>query len=96
MIAYRYTKLETVAIEPYGIIVFIRQLKNLNYLIIDCCKFNKYYSHFNLDEALHVHNQKKKKKTILTNLHSDFDYDFLLQRTPNNVLPAYDGLRINL
>ena len=38
----------------------------------------------------------KPKKTILTNLHYDLDYDFLISKLPKNVLPAYDGLKINL
>ena len=38
----------------------------------------------------------KPKKTILTNLHNDLDYDFLISKLPKNVLPAYDGLKINL
>ena len=71
-------------------------LKNLNYLILDCLKFDKHPSHFNLDEALHVIKQLKPKKTILTNLHYDLDYDFLISKLPKNVLPAYDGLKINL
>ena len=53
-------------------------------------------SHFNLDEALYVHTYLKPKKTILTNLNSDLSYDFLLKRLPKNVLPAYDGLKLNL
>ena len=38
----------------------------------------------------------KTKKTILTNLHSDLDYNELNKKTPKNVVPAYDGLTINL
>jgi len=71
-------------------------LKNLNYLILDCLKFDKHPSHFNLDEALYVIKLLKPKKTILTNLHYDLDYDFLISKLPKNVLPAYDGLKINL
>ena len=33
---------------------------------------------------------------ILTNLNHELDYDFLLRNLPKNVLPAYDGLVINL
>ena len=36
------------------------------------------------------------KKTILTNLHHDLDYNFLLEKLPKNMLPAYDGLKIDL
>ena len=53
-------------------------------------------THFNLEESLYVHNHLKPRNTILTNLHHDLDYDFLLRRLPKNVLPAYDGLKLNL
>jgi len=77
-------------------IVKMDALKNLKYLIIDCLKFNKHRSHFNLDESMYVHHCLKPKKTILTNLHYDLDYGELLKKLPNNVLPAYDGFKINL
>ena len=70
--------------------------KNLNYLILDCCKIKTYFSHFNLGQALKIQNQLKPKKTILTNLHNDFDYYYLLKKLPKNVLPADDGLTLNL
>ena len=72
------------------------ELKNLKYLIIDCLKIKKNYAHFNLKESLHVHKYLKPKKTILTNLHYDLDYDYLLKKLPYNVIPAYDGLKLNL
>ena len=71
-------------------------LKKLNFLILDCLKIKKNWAHFNLEEALYVHKCLKPKKTILTNLHEDLDYDFLLRKLPKNVLPAYDGLSLNL
>ena len=73
-----------------------KEFKDLKFLIIDCLKFKKHPSHFNLDEAIMVHNQLKPHKTILTNLHHDLDYKYLLKNLPNNVVPAYDGLKINL
>ena len=77
-------------------IVKKKELQNLKYLIIDCLRFKKHPSHFNLEESLFVHHCLKPKKTILTNLHYDLDYDFLLRKLPKNVLPAYDGLSLNL
>ena len=74
----------------------MKVLKNLNYLILDCLKFKKHSSHFNLNEALLIHGHLKPKKTILTNLHYDLDYEFLISKLPKNVLPAYDGLKINI
>ena len=77
-------------------IVKRNDLKNLNYLIIDCLRLEKNWAHFNLKESLYVHRQLNPKKTILTNLHYYLDYDYLLRILPKNVLPAYDGLRLNL
>ena len=73
-----------------------KNLRNLKYLIIDCLKFKKHPSHFNLNESLFIHQYLKPKKTILTNLHHDLDYSSLLAMLPKNVIPAYDGLQINL
>ena len=70
--------------------------QNLKYLVIDCLRIKKSLVHFSLDEALYVHSCLKPKKTILTNLSSYLDYDFLLKKLPKNVLPAYDGLKLNL
>ena len=77
-------------------IIYSKELKNLKYLILDCLKFEKHPTHFNLDDALFVHRNLKPKKTILTNLHYDIDYDYLLKKLPPDVVPAYDGLKINL
>ena len=73
-----------------------KELKNLNYLIIDCLRIDKNSAHFNLDESLIVHRSLKPKKTFLTNLHHELDYDFLLKNLPKDILPAYDGLKLNL
>ena len=77
-------------------IINSNKLKNLNCLILDCLKFDKHPTHFNLDEALFVHKNLKPRRTILTNLHHDIDYSYISSILPKNVYPAYDGLTINL
>jgi phosphoribosyl 1,2-cyclic phosphate phosphodiesterase len=72
---------------------FFRKLK---YLVIDCLWLRKHPSHLNLEESLELINEFKPKKAILTNLHSDLDYNYLKKKLPKNVVPAYDGLTINL
>ena len=73
-----------------------KNLSNLKYLIIDCLKINPHPSHFNLDQAIQVSNLLKPKKTILTNLHTDLDYNFLKKNLPKHIRPAYDGLSLNI
>ena len=70
----------------------MKNLFNLNYLVIDCLRKDKHPSHFNLEESLNLIKLIKPKKAILTNLHVDLDYDFLKKILPSNVKPAYDGL----
>ena len=53
-------------------------------------------SHLNLESSLELINKLKPKKSILTNLHLDLDYQKLKKRLPKNVVPAYDGLSVNL
>ena len=73
-----------------------KNLANLKYLIIDCLKINPHPSHFNLDQAIKISNLLKPKKTILTNLHTDLDYNFLKKNLPKHIRPAYDGLSLNI
>ena len=73
-----------------------RFLKNLNFLVIDCLWLRSHPSHLNLENSLKLIKLLNPKKAILTNLHSDLDYEILKKRLPKNVQPAYDGLEIKL
>ncbi len=72
------------------------KLKNLKYLILDSLKFNEHPSHFNLSQAIKISRKFNPHKTILTNLHSDLDYDYLKKSLPKNIIPAHDGMRLDL
>ena len=68
---------------------------NLEYLIIDCLWYRNHGSHFNYEQSLKMIKLFNPKKAILTNLHSDLDYNDLKKKLPKNITPAYDGLTIN-
>jgi len=74
----------------------IRYFKNLKYLIVDCLWYNFHPSHFNLETSLLMIKKFKPKKAILTNLSPVLDYKELKKKIPKNVIPAHDGLTINL
>ena len=95
-LAYIFEKTAYISDSNDLSIIKMKELKNLKYLIIDCLKLEKHPSHFNLKESLYVHQKLKPKKTILTNLHHDLDYNYLLRKLPRDVVPAYDGLKISL
>ena len=74
----------------------LKKLIDLNLLIVDCLKINQHPSHFNLNQAINLSKKIKAKKTILTNLHTDLDYEFLKKSLPKNIIPAYDGMKLNI
>ena len=74
----------------------LKYFKKLKYLIIDCLWLRYHPSHLNLENSLRYIKLFKPKKAILTNLHSDLDYDFLKNNLPKNIIPAFDGLTIKL
>tara|TARA_B110000444_G_scaffold241216_1_gene257363 strand:+ start:75 stop:845 length:771 start_codon:yes stop_codon:yes gene_type:complete len=67
-------------------------LHNLDYLIIDCLRVKPHPGHFNLSSAILLSKELNPKKTILTNLHVDLDYEKLKKKLPKNIIPAFDGL----
>ena len=71
-------------------------LKKLNFLIIDCLRYTKHPSHYSLDEVLELSKLLKPKKTILTNLTAEMDYQELKNKLPKNIIPAYDGMTLDL
>ena len=73
-----------------------KYFKSLKYLIIDCLKYTSHPSHYSLNESLEIIKLFSPKKSILTNLHTDFDYKILKSKLPKNVYPAYDGMTLDL
>ena len=73
-----------------------RYFKNLKFLVIDCLWYDYHPSHFNLETSLSMIKKFKPKKAILTNLSPVLDYNVLKKNLPKNVIPAHDGLTINL
>jgi phosphoribosyl 1,2-cyclic phosphate phosphodiesterase len=68
----------------------------LEVLIIDALRYTPHPTHFSVEEALAFIESVRPKRAILTNLHTDLDYDELRRRLPAQVEPAYDGMRIEV
>jgi phosphoribosyl 1,2-cyclic phosphate phosphodiesterase len=71
-----------------------RFLDDLEVWVIDALRYSRHPSHFSLDEALAWIERAKPRRAVLTNLHTDLDYETLRRRLPAGVVPAYDGMRI--
>lgn len=72
------------------------QLAGLDLWIVDALRHTPHPSHLSLSEALDWIERLKPKRAILTNMHTDLDYDALREALPPHVEPAYDGMRISV
>jgi phosphoribosyl 1,2-cyclic phosphate phosphodiesterase len=64
--------------------------------IVDALRYRPHPSHFSVDDALAWIERIKPARAILTNLHSDLDYEELRAKLPAHVEPAFDGLTVEI
>jgi phosphoribosyl 1,2-cyclic phosphate phosphodiesterase len=74
----------------------IGPLTGLDVWIVDALRQTPHPSHFSLSEALDWIGRLKPARAVLTNLHSDLDYRRLEAELPDGIVPAFDGMRIEL
>jgi phosphoribosyl 1,2-cyclic phosphate phosphodiesterase len=64
--------------------------------IVDALRFKSHPTHASVELALEWIARLRPERAILTNLHQDIDYRTLAAALPDNVEPAYDGMRFEL
>jgi phosphoribosyl 1,2-cyclic phosphate phosphodiesterase len=72
----------------------VAALQGIELWIVDALRYRPLPSHFHLDLTLQWIDRIKPKRAILTNMHTDLDYEKLRAQLPPNVIPAYDGLQV--
>ena len=60
------------------------------------CAMPAHPSHFSVNDALSWIDRFKPRRAVITNMHSDLDYEVLRQSLPPDVIPAYDGMRLTV
>jgi phosphoribosyl 1,2-cyclic phosphate phosphodiesterase len=69
-------------------------LAGLDVWIVDALRYTRHPTHFSLDEALGWIERLRPRRAVLTNMHTDLDYETLMRKLPSHIEPAYDGMRI--
>ena len=69
-------------------------LQGLDLWIIDGLRYTQHPSHFSIKDALSWSSHFKAKRTVITNMTADVDYEAVRQQLPDGVVPAYDGMRL--
>jgi phosphoribosyl 1,2-cyclic phosphate phosphodiesterase len=72
----------------------LRYLEGLDVLILDALRYTPHPTHFSVSEALSLIERVRPKRAVLTNLHTDLDYETLRSKLPPYIEPAYDGLQV--
>jgi phosphoribosyl 1,2-cyclic phosphate phosphodiesterase len=72
----------------------VAALAGVDIWILDALRYTPHPSHFSVEEALAWIARIRPRRAILTNLHSDLDYNDLRGKLPAHIEPAYDGMRI--
>jgi len=70
------------------------QLQDLDCWIVDALRRKPHPSHAHLDRTLEWIARVKPKRAILTNMHTDMDYETLCRELPPGIEPAYDGMTL--
>ncbi len=71
-------------------------LTGLDMLIIDALQYRPHPSHLSLSEALGWIERIAPKRAVLTHMHTPLDYEKLRAELPGHIVPAYDGMVIEL
>ncbi|WP_026606324.1 MBL fold metallo-hydrolase [Methylocapsa acidiphila] len=69
-------------------------LEGLDIWIVDALRYTPHPSHFSLPETLDWIAKLRPKRAILTNMHTDLDFERLKAELPANIEPAFDGMQI--
>ncbi len=69
-------------------------LQDLDVWVVDALRYTPHESHFSVKDVLHWVERLKPKRTVLTHMTSELDYDTLRRDLPAGVEPAYDNMVI--
>lgn len=72
------------------------ELRNLDLFIVDALRRSPHPTHAHLALALDWIASVRPARSVLTNMHVDLDYATLLTELPEGVVPAFDGMTLDL
>ncbi|MCB1351741.1 MAG: MBL fold metallo-hydrolase [Rhodobacteraceae bacterium] len=71
-------------------------LAGLDVWILDALRYTPHPTHAHLEQSLAWIERAAPRRAVLTNLHLDLDHEILSGQIPENVIPAHDGLALDI
>lgn len=65
-------------------------------MVVDALRYTPHPTHAHLERALEWIERVGPQRAVLTNMHVDLDYETLKGELPEHIVPAYDGMVIEL
>jgi len=72
------------------------RLQDLDLWIVDALRRTPHPTHAHLDMTLEWIARARPRQAVLTNMHIDLDHDVVMAETPDHVIPAHDGMILEL
>ncbi len=70
-------------------------LQNLDTLVLGALRYKPHPTHLHVDAAIKLARQTRPRRTLLTHMAHDLDYETLNSELPDDMAPAHDGLVLN-
>ena len=74
----------------------MKMLEGLDLLVLGALRFSPHATHFSVHQALEVVRSLKPRRTILTHMGHEIEYEKASRELPEGVEPGYDGMRIEV
>jgi len=74
----------------------LEKLADLDLLIISALRYREHPAHFNVDQAVEMARKINPKRAVFTHMGHEIEYDTLINELPDNIVPAYDGMELEL
>ena len=71
----------------------LAKMQGLEFLVLDCLRPKPHTTHMHVERTLQYAERIQAKKTILTHMGYELEYESFRKSLPRNIVPAYDGLR---
>jgi phosphoribosyl 1,2-cyclic phosphate phosphodiesterase len=68
----------------------------LDVWVVDALRYKPHPSHFSVAETIAWIERLRPRRSVLTHMHVDLDYETLRAELPDNIEPAFDGMAISL
>lgn len=74
----------------------IKKLEGIDVMVLDALRYHSHPTHLTVEDSVEILKRIGARQSYLTHMGHSIDYAELEKTLPENILPAYDGLKVNI